>query len=63
MLPLKQHAEIIGMDVVNISPEVKHWHGASKEGSFTHIAIEVPAENSSVEWLEKVEDNEYNKLD
>ena len=50
-------------DVVNISPEVKHWHGASKEGSFTHIAIEVPAENSSVEWLEKVEDNEYNKLD
>lgn len=39
-------------DVVNIAPEVKHWHGAAPDSWFAHIAIEVPAEGSSNEWLE-----------
>ncbi len=47
---------------MNIAPEVKHWHGAKKDGYFTHIAIEITAENSSNEWLEEVSDKEYNKL-
>lgn len=50
-------------DVVYIAPEVKHWHGASKNSWFTHISIEVPAEGSSNEWLEEVSDEVYNKLD
>ena len=37
-------------------------HGASKDSWFTHVSIEVPAENSSNEWLEEVSDEEYNKL-
>ncbi len=49
-------------DVVNIPPEVKHWHGAAKDSWFSHIAIEVPSENGSTEWLEEVYDKEYNKL-
>lgn len=49
-------------DVVNIDPEVKHWHGAAKDSWFSHIAIEVPAEGASNEWLEPVLDEEYNKL-
>ena len=49
-------------DVVNIPPEVKHWHGAAKDSSFAHIAIEVPAEGSSNEWLEPVSDEDYAKL-
>ncbi len=49
-------------DVVNIPPEVKHWHGASPNSWFSHIAIEVPAEDSSNEWLEPVSDEEYGKL-
>ncbi len=49
-------------DVVNIPPEVKHWHGASQNSWFSHIAIEVPAEGSSNEWLEPVSDDEYNQL-
>lgn len=49
-------------DVVNIPPEVKHWHGASPNSWFSHIAIEVPAEGSSNEWLEAVTDEEYNRL-
>jgi 4-carboxymuconolactone decarboxylase len=49
-------------DVVYIAPEVKHWHGATANGWFTHIAIEIPAEGSSNEWLEEVADEYYNKL-
>ena len=49
-------------DVVNIPAEVKHWHGAAKDSWFTHIAIAVPAEGASNEWLEPVVDAEYDKL-
>ena len=49
-------------DVVYIAPEVKHWHGASKDSWLTHIAVEIPAENASNEWLEQVSDEDYNKL-
>jgi len=49
-------------DVVNIPPETKHWHGAAQESWFAHVAVEVPAEGSSNEWLEPVSDEEYNKL-
>jgi len=40
-------------DVVNIPAEIKHWHGAAKDSWFSHLALEVPAESSSTEWLEK----------
>ena len=49
-------------DVVNIPPETKHWHGAAKDSWFTHIAVEIPSEGGSTEWLEPVADEEYNKL-
>lgn len=48
--------------VITIKPNVKHWHGAKKDSWFSHIAIEVPGENCSTEWKERVEDSEYNKL-
>lgn len=49
-------------DVVQIPPEVKHWHGAAPDSYFVHLAVEVPAEGSSNEWLESVSDEEYGKL-
>lgn len=49
-------------DVVNIPPEVKHWHGAAPDSWFSHLAIEVPGEETSNEWCEKVSDEEYSKL-
>ena len=49
-------------DVVNIAPEVKHWHGAASDSWFAHLAVEVPAEGASNEWLEPVTDEEYSKL-
>ena len=49
-------------DVVNIPAGVKHWHGAAADSWFSHLAIEVPGENCSNEWLEAVSDEVYNKL-
>lgn len=49
-------------DVVVILPEVKHWHGAAKNSWFSHIAAEVPDENTSNEWLEEVTGEQYNNL-
>lgn len=49
-------------DVVNIPPEVKHWHGAAPDSWFAHLAVEVPAEGRSNEWLEAVSDEDYRKL-
>ena len=49
-------------DVVDIPPETKHWHGAARDSWFSHIAVEVPAEGRSNEWLEPVADEEYAAL-
>ena len=49
-------------DCINIPAEVKHWHGAAPDEWFSHLAIEVPGENGSNEWLEPVSDEEYEKL-
>ena len=49
-------------DVVTIPANVKHWHGAKKDKWFSHLAIEVPGENTSNEWCEKVIAEEYDKL-
>ncbi len=49
-------------DVVNIPAGVKHWHGAAKDSWFSHIAVEVPSEGATNEWLEKVSAEDYNKL-
>lgn len=43
----KEAPELHPGDVVNIPPEVKHWHGAAKDSWFAHLAVEVPAEGAS----------------
>ena len=48
--------------VVNIPPNVKHWHGAASDSWFSHLAIEVSGEDASTEWLESVSDEAYSKL-
>ena len=49
--------------VITIPANVKHWHGAKKGSWFSHIAVEVPGEETSNEWCEPVSDEEYSKLD
>ena len=46
-------------DVVTIPPEVKHWHGAARDSWFSHLALEVPGENCSTQWLEAVPEEEF----
>ena len=50
-------------DVVNIPTEVKHWHGATKDGWFSHIVPGVDDPNATVTWCEPVTDEEYDKLE
>ncbi len=58
----KEPQELHPGDVVNIPPEVKHWHGAAPDSWFSHLAVEVPGEECANEWLEPVSDEQYAKL-
>ena len=48
-------------DVVNIPVGVKHWHGAAPDSWFSHLAVEVPGDETSNEWLEAVDNTVYLK--
>lgn len=48
--------------VINIPANTKHWHGAAPDSWFSHLAIEVPGEETSAEWLEPVSEEDYSKL-
>ncbi len=50
-------------DVVVIPAGVKHWHGAAKDSWFTHLAVEVPGEGTSSQWLEPVSPESYDALE
>ena len=58
----KDPVEMNPGDCINISSGIKHWHGAAPDSWFSHLAIEVPGENGTNEWLEPVTDEEYNIL-
>ena len=59
-----------GHDAVSLEPGnviftragTKHWHGAKADSWFSHIALGVPGENSSNEWLQPVDDAHYDAL-
>lgn len=58
----KPAVEILPGTVIHIPAGVKHWHGASADGWFAHLAFEIQGEETSNEWLEPVTDEEYDKL-
>lgn len=58
----KEAQKLNAGDVINIPVGVKHWHGATSDSWFSHIAIEVPGEDTSNEWLEPVDDITYKQL-
>ena len=58
----KDAVEMNPGDCINIPVGVKHWHGAAPDSWFSHLAIEVPGENGSNEWLEPVDDTQYGIL-
>ena len=58
----KEAQELHPGDVVNIPPEVKHWHGAAPDSWFSHVAVEVPGTETKNEWCELVSDEDYRRL-
>jgi quercetin dioxygenase-like cupin family protein len=46
-------------DVIWSPPGETHWHGATPTSSMTHIAIVEQLDGKTVEWGEKVGDEEY----
>jgi quercetin dioxygenase-like cupin family protein len=46
---------------VNWFPPGEHWHGATPTTAMTHIAIQEALNGSTVEWMEKVSDEQYRK--
>lgn len=49
-------------DVVWCPPGVKHWHGAASDTAMTHLAVTGTIDGRNVEWMEKVDDAQYNAL-
>mgnify|MGYP000002234873 FL=1 len=51
--------QLLPGDVVEIAPNVVHWHGAAPDSWFSHLAVECnPATNRNT-WLEPVDDDAY----
>jgi quercetin dioxygenase-like cupin family protein len=48
-------------DVLEIQPNVVHWHGATPTSKFGHICITNKTPDGVVMWLEPVTDEEYPK--
>ena len=51
--------EIRPGDVIWFPPGEKHWHGATATTAMTHIAIQEHLDGKTVDWMEKVSDEQY----
>jgi quercetin dioxygenase-like cupin family protein len=51
--------EIRPGDIVWFPPNERHWHGASPTTAMTHIALQEALDGKTVDWLEKVTDEQY----
>ncbi|MDQ6843331.1 MAG: cupin domain-containing protein [Bacteroidota bacterium] len=49
-------------DVVNIPENTEHWHGASADSTFAHVAITNYKGDENVVWLKPVTDEEYSSV-
>jgi len=46
-------------DIVEIAPNVEHWHGATANSWFSHLATNGSPASNENKWLEVVTDKEY----
>ncbi len=49
-------------DVVNIPPHVNHWHGATPNSEFVHVALTNYKEGENVLWGDPVSDVQYTSV-
>ena len=54
--------EVKAGDSVWFPPGVKHWHGASPEEGMQHIALSGVENGKNSDWMEKVSDEQYQRL-
>ena len=57
----KSARRLLPGDVVEIAPNVEHWHGASPDSWFSHIAVECNPQTNKNTWLEPVSDEDDGK--
>ncbi len=55
----KPAQQILPGTVIEIDRDVIHWHGASADSTFSHLALNCHAENNQVTWLDSVTDDTY----
>jgi quercetin dioxygenase-like cupin family protein len=46
-------------DVVEIPPNINHWHGAAPKSNFIHLGISARTQDGAAEWFSKVTSEEY----
>lgn len=49
-------------DVYVIPKDMEHWHGASHDSKFVHVAISNMVNGGNVTWMSPVTEEEYNSL-
>lgn len=55
----KPARELLPGDVVEIAPQVIHWHGAAPDSWFSHLAIECNPQTNQNTWLAPADDRQY----
>lgn len=48
-------------DIVEIGPTIEHWHGATSDSWFSHLATNGNPSTNENNWLEPVSDEDYNE--
>ncbi len=55
----KPARRLVPGDVVEIPPDVEHWHGAAPDSWFSHLAVTCNPQTNKNTWLEPVRDIDY----
>ncbi len=58
----KDAVEMKPGDVIHVPVGVKHWHGAAPDSWFSHLNVEIAAEDPGSEWFGPSDQEEYEKL-
>jgi quercetin dioxygenase-like cupin family protein len=53
--------EIRPGDCIWFPPGEKHWHGAAPTTAMTHVAIQEQLDGKTVEWMEQVSEEQYQR--
>lgn len=49
-------------DIVEIAPNIVHWHGAAPDSWFSHLAIECNPQTNKTTWMDVVDDTQYEDI-